>query len=873
MTSDGIEIENHITVIMQFRAMNMQDMERTYLERITPEIRSEVELALRTDEASPGSANVVSDKEEAWYRPSWYTNKENWKRYRELLKNKELKETVIESIDENTTQLMCQLANPNQLDDFQTYGVVLGYVQSGKTANYTALIAKAVDAGYDFIVVLAGLHNNLRLQTQHRIDRELTAVDYETLPGIKVEKPRPDNSWYSLTSDDDFNVKGNARHTMSDKRPIYTVMKKNVTVMEKFLEWLSQAGEDVLNGKKMLLIDDEADHGTVNTGKAPEDDDEDDSMEEEYWDEEPGDLDPSRTNECIRKILQLFSRRAYVGYTATPFANVLIDPYDEDVELGPSLYPRDFIISLPKPENYIGAEDLFPETIEPSALEGQIRIIPDDEARRIRIMTEPREQSADYFGVEKSLRNAMLDFILTGCCKLHRGQIKEHHSMLIHCSHYKEVQSWLMDRVEKLWNFFRNNAKYSNQFPALLEELEKRWNKHFLGKNQDTVEPWNEIKTHLNDFCQSVEVREINSKSGGDLDYHNHKNGLRVIAIGGNKLSRGLTLEGLTVSYFGRPTRMYDSLLQMGRWFGFHPGYGDLVRLHLTANLLEWFSWLAHVERQIRLDIERYDRLNKSPLELAVRIQTHPELQVTSRLKRRSAVEIQVGWDGQTASTLYVNDDNKILKQNITTTSSFVEMLQSSKEKRMVESHHIWDKITGAEIIQFINSMKYPKEESSFDPKSISKYVERQVGNGELNDWSVALISIMDKSRSKQKLGDLEIRTVKRTRQRGSNKIPDLLDNKHLSLDLEGHPERFTHPDKYFPKNVMWEYRPKSQGLLIIYVLDGHDESTPTNSRESIFAGGEDRQNIVSIGIVFPNSIDAERANYVAVRGVPPSEY
>ena len=235
MTSDGIDIESHIAVIMQFRAMNIQDMERTYLERITPEIRSKVELALRTDEASPGSANVVSDKEEAWYRPSWYTNKENWKRYRELLINKDMKETVIESIDENTTQLMCQLANPNQLDDFQTYGVVLGYVQSGKTANYTGLIAKAVDAGYDFIVVLAGLHNNLRLQTQHRIDRELTAVDYETLPGIKVEKPRPDNSWYSLTSDDDFNVKGNARHTMSDKRPIYTVMKKNVTVMEKFL--------------------------------------------------------------------------------------------------------------------------------------------------------------------------------------------------------------------------------------------------------------------------------------------------------------------------------------------------------------------------------------------------------------------------------------------------------------------------------------------------------------------------------------------------------------------------------------------------------------------------------------------------------------
>ena len=864
-------------MIMQFRAMNMQDMEHTYLERIGPEIRTEVELALRTDEALPGAANVISEKEEAWYRPSWYTQKENWKRYRELLVKKEMDEaTVIDVIDKNTTQILCQMANPNQLDDFQTYGLVLGYVQSGKTANYTAVIAKAVDAGYDFIVVLAGLHNNLRLQTQHRIDRELTAVDYETLPGIKVEKPHPDYSWYSLTSDDDFNVKGNARHTMSDKRPIYTVMKKNVTVMEKFLEWLSQAGKDVLKGKKLLLIDDEADHATVNTGRASEDDilEDGDDVDDGYWDEEPGDLDPSRTNECIRKILQLFSRRAYIGYTATPFANVLIDPNDEDEELGLTLYPRDFIMSLPKPQNYIGAEDLFPETIEPSKLEGQVRIISDDESQRIRDMIEPPEQSADYCGVEKSLRKAMLDFILTGCCKFHRGQNDKHHSMLIHCSHLKEVQSWLREKIEILWKLLQNQARYSKQDPTLLLELEKRWNKHFLGKNEDTMESWDEIKIHLRKFCDSVEVREINSNNpGGDLDYQNHENGLKVIAIGGNKLSRGLTLEGLTVSYFGRPTRMYDSLLQMGRWFGFRPGYGDLVRLHLTANLLEWFSWLAHVERQIRLDIERYDRLNKSPLELAVRIQTHPELQVTSRLKRRSAVDIQVGWDGQTASTLYIDNDTTILEQNLTTTSSFVEMLQSSKQKRMVESHHVWDQVTGAEIVQFINSMKYPKEETAFDPKSISQYIERQIENGELNSCSIALISLTDKQRSLQKIADLEIRTVKRTRQRGSNKIPDLLDNKHLSLDLKGHPERFAHPEKYFPKNIMWEYRSQSQGLLIIYIIDGHEDSTQTNSRESVFADGEERQNIVSLGVVFPTSVNAERANYVAVMGVPPGEY
>ena len=155
----------------------------------------------------------------------------------------------------------------------------------------------------------------------------------------------------------------------------------------------------------------------------------------------------------------------------------------------------------------------------------------------------------------------------------------------------------------------KNYLRYSNQESDLLEDLESRWKGNFYLRNTDTSETWEEIKRHLTSFSKTVCVREINSSNpDGDLDYQNHPDGLRVIAIGGNKLSRGLTLEGLTVSYFGRPTQMYDSLLQMGRWFGFRPGYKDLVRLHLTGELLEWFSWLAHVERQIRIDIERYDR-------------------------------------------------------------------------------------------------------------------------------------------------------------------------------------------------------------------------------------------------------------------------
>lgn len=422
----------------------------------------------------------------------------------------------------------------------------------------------------------------------------------------------------------------------------------------------------------------------------------------------------------------------------------------------------------------------------------------------------------------------------------------------------------------------KNYLRYSNQESDLLEDLESRWNGNFYLRNTDTSETWEEIKRHLTSFSKTVCVREINSSNpDGDLDYQNHPDGLRVIAIGGNKLSRGLTLEGLTVSYFGRPTQMYDSLLQMGRWFGFRPGYKDLVRLHLTGELLEWFSWLAHVERQIRIDIERYDRLNKSPLELAVRIQTHPQMAVTSKLKRRSAKEIRVGWDGQTTSTLYFDYENpQALSQNLVTGSEFIEKITDGSTKRMVGTHHLWDGVGGSEVIQFMNSLHYP-DHPTFDRKSLSSYIKNRLKDGELDSWSVALISLADSRRSEVNLGGVQIRTVLRSRQAGTRKIPDLVDKKHWSIDLDGHPEKFDSPDVYYPKQAMLKHRGVDNGLLLLYVLDSKG-SLPNDQtgRSPILPDDHQQNHILGLGIAFPLSEKAahERGEYMVVKGVESDE-
>jgi len=873
--NESQNIESLTQTVMMLRQTGGDHVVEAYLSSQSEEVRNAVMEATRLSIAHPSPADVISSKvDEKWYHPNFFSSTGNWLRYRDVLEKKNMGADVVETIDRTTTQILNEMTHPAQ-PSFQTYGLVLGYVQSGKTANYTGVMAKAADAGYDFIIILAGLHNNLRLQTQHRIDRELTAHEHHSLPGVKVEVPPPEHSWRSLTLDDDFNVVGNARRTVSAQRPVYAVMKKNCTVLEKFLNWLAEAGEDVLTNKRLLLIDDEADHASVNTGTGANEEDYLSEDEEEYYDEEPGDLNQSRTNELIRRLLKLFDRRAYIGYTATPFANVLIDPFEEDAELGPTLYPRDFIISLPKPDAYIGAEDMFTEHTDPSRLEGQVRIIPDDEADRIRDLIEPEDLPSYYCEVEKSLRDAVLDFVLSGCCRIERGHTEFHHSMLVHVHHMTDVQSQLFEKVNKMWETMKNYLRFTTISNEIIEDLEERWKLHFHNRDEKTTEEWEDIKKHLVTFTETVEVREINSSNKeGDLDYHNHPKGLKVIAIGGNKLSRGLTLEGLTVSYFGRPTQMYDSLLQMGRWFGYRPGYKDLVRLHLTAELLEWFSWLGEVERQVRVDIERYDRLNKSPDELAVRIKTHPQMAVTSALKRRSGREIRVGWDGQTTQSLYFNySDIQSLQENLNIGSRFIEETNKNHNHRNVQQHHIWDDVKGKQILDFINSLNYPPH-ATFDRKSISSYIRERNNDNELDSWSVCLINLDSKHRNVAEIGGFSIQTVTRTRQAGTKKIPDLVASEHWSIDLEDYPDAYTSETEFYPKRLMFDSRSVNRGLLLIYIIDGHtDADSEHPTRSSPFEDSDEKSHILGLGIAFPISDRAERAGYIAVEGVPTDEY
>ena len=630
----------------------------------------------------------------------WYTDKSddsNWARYCDLLNRKKWKDNVIQSIEKSTRKAMNFLFNPKQEQVDAKYGLVVGHVQSGKTANYTGLIARAADAGYDVIIVLAGLHNNLRKQTQIRLERELMGTDKG---GLHVNKPEGPE-WYPITTqDDDFQTMTNPGF-LSGNNPVIAVVKKNVSPLTKLHDMFYGFSEEKRCKLNLLMIDDESDHATINT-KNQEINSE--LIDFDDYDEDEDDEEITNAtiiNTRLRQILGLFPRSAYVGYTATPFANVLIDPEGDHDSLGKTLYPRDFIMALPKPKGHMGLNEFFPDNEEMDhTYASQVEIVPPEEAEELRNYEQGEERLLD-FNIPTSLENAVIDYLLSGAARICRGHSNFHHSMLIHTRHTIRNQSPVADKVTALTDYWNNHLvnQYSSEGRILRERFRMRWEINF-STHELTNESWEEIEPSLMKFVQQkYTVMEINSNSEHNLDYDKHKNGLKVIAVGGNRLSRGLTLEGLSSTFFIRESRMYDTLTQMGRWFGFRPGYADLVRLHITPTLLEWFSWLTGVERELRSDVERYADTGLKPDALAVRILKHRKMLPTSRAKMRSAKAFAPGLGASSLRTKkFTLDSPEKLVANLRTISEFLSSIGKYEDNN---AGILWRDVDPDKIISF----------------------------------------------------------------------------------------------------------------------------------------------------------------------------
>ena len=821
-----------------------------------------------------------------------------WTRYkRYLAEQKHFAPEVISQLDDLTDRILDKLFNP-QRDDviINKKGLVVGQVQSGKTANYTGLICKAADAGFNLIIILAGIHNNLRSQTQTRIDEGFLGFDTQNTRAYDMNRtirigvgliPGFDNaianSYTTSTERGDFTKQAanTAGFNFNNPQPIILVIKKNVSVLKRLYSWLkSQSTHDIIANKSLLLIDDEADNASINTSR-------------------DGD-DPTAINKNICKIIKLFNRSAYVGYTATPFANIFI-PLDKD-----DLFPKDFIINLPAPDNYIGPEKVFGTSANPDGNEDLLPIVfPVTDSDTFVPAGHKRDDPKPTIDdIPESLKTAIKCFIITCAIRIARGQENKHNSMLIHVSRFQAWQNHLKIIIDRLFKYYKSEIEAND--PTIMEEFRQIFeedtpnyrsycsitreimNSPVLSRvdNRMRLHTWNEIKPLLYRAVQKIEVKSINGTSGDSLTYYeNEKNGISVIAIGGDKLSRGLTLEGLSVSYFLRASKMYDTLMQMGRWFGYRPGYVDLCRLFTSNELNEWYRHITLASDELREEFRYLAESGGTPENYALKVRTHPgQLQITSISKMRHTRNIQVSWAGRLVETYQLLQNSISKRNNLAVTDSLLSELGTPDR---IKSDYLWTSVSSDIICDYLSRFQLPESLTKVNLDLICDYIRELNEVGELISWNIALMSKnVDKNtcvhtfsngvqvgcfirRQAKDAQNSKTYYIRKNHIVGNptdefidlpaNMLSDALDETRDRKFKAGEEWKHDYPS---PQLVRQEFRSKQTPLLMIYPLNpafsnvpGLTDTTTDTKNDEPFIG---------FAIAFPHSDTNKAVSYVA---------
>lgn len=638
----------------------------------------------------------------------WYY----WERYRKhLLTTKSFPPNVVRTLDEITDKIIDRLEDPSKQGGWARRGLVVGHVQSGKTANYAGVVCKAADAGYQVIIVLAGLLNSLRNQTQERLDSDFMGFctrlkDY--IGASRFDKSR--RPIYFTTSIEDFKKSSANSFGMeldAVNEPVLFVLKKNKSTLENLHKWLLEHNRHNLRDKSMLLIDDEADHASINTNK--------------------DDKSPTTINRAIRDLLSIFDKSSFVGYTATPFANIFIDPESEDEmkngELYRDLFPRDFILSLDPPDNYVGPHRVFTGNGDLDI----IREIDDNEDLlpiRHKIHFTPEV-------LPRSLNKAVECFILAKAIRQLRGQTGKHYSMMVNASRFTRVQDQLkgliIERVKSLRSAIGNYASLAPEEALQNREIQSLY-ETWTGEFGQSGFSWKAVQGALKDSIDPVRVISVNGgPTGESLDYRKseYPDGRTIIAVGGLGLSRGLTLDGLLVSYFLRNSVMYDTLMQMGRWFGYRDGYADLCRIFMTGQAESWYCHIADASEELREDFRAMEKLKLTPLDFGLRVRSHPTaLIVTARNKMRKGIQVphKISLDGRLIETTALSSSDDIIRENRSLADSFVRSIQSnaSFSYQRTSIGHLWSGVPLERLAGFVESFSnHPESFYTFYPKPL----------------------------------------------------------------------------------------------------------------------------------------------------------
>lgn len=788
--------ESQYTILKQFTRtfidLSLSQGKELKLEDIDSYINQAVMLSkLDCDEAAKTRLfidmeyeyKIVHNKGQAIFndygeKREWYSNlkiQDNffWSRYKDyLINHSSISRISINLLDDITLpDIMNCLGNPNDALDKPRLrrGLIIGDVQSGKTATYTGLICKAADAGYKVVILLTGITENLRRQTQERIDEGIVGITLkkegkiEKYPRVGVGLDNKQIKATSVTSTLNDFVGNCNKITMSlaSNSLVLFVIKKNVSVLQRLFNWLREQNIDPVKGYvnvPMLLIDDEADNASVNTRK--------------------DETDPTRTNKLIRQICNLFMNSTYVGFTATPFANVFIDPDSVDAMQHADLFPEHFIYALEAPSNYVGADKIFyPEgtfyhnlryitdITEPDYASEEYKDLVQNNLEVLNSGTFYYKHKKEWDGIlPNSLRESILCFCLANVVRDLRGQSKEPRSMLVNMSRFIHVQKVITGHVaewfEALFNDIRvnfNEDASKNHHLPLYGELRSLWEKHFSQVNDVTFARVSQKATLLA-ALEKIEVKMVNgSKQSASLNYKENPS-LRVIAIGGLALSRGLTLEGLMVSYFYRNTATFDVLMQMGRWFGYRRGYEDLFQIWTSHTSALWYAEVAKASAELKNDIREMFDQQLTPKDFGIKVRDNcDELQITASNKMRTAVskDMMYSFYGNIYDTPYITskiEHNKINMQRVQELASelfaqgyslrFTDYKKVNKDVNDTSdgSSRYFADVPKEVVVEFLRGIKYSMANPRFDAKNIINFLKDEDTEG-VDLWDVVFES------------------------------------------------------------------------------------------------------------------------------------
>ena len=521
------------------------------------------------------------------------------------------------------------------------------------------------------------------------------------------------------------------------------MVKKNKSVLNNLYKWLIENNADHETGLidlPLLLIDDEADNASVNT-----------NSEEK---------DPTAINQAIRNILNCFRQASYLGITATPFANIFIDP-DTD-EATRDLFPKDFLTVLPTPELYIGADKIFgngdadewdeniPQTRTGGAYGDSIIPIDNEEQLPYFVFKHKKELADDLCDLPDSMKKAIRYFILVCGISDLRKDNTEHRSMLVNVSRYTKVQNKTADLIEKYVSNLKSDLE--NYSALSLEKAMQIKNiaaffsiwQEFDLESIAGIDWAAFLSNYLLKAAKRVEVRSVNQVHGASsLNYYEYKNvGMRVIAVGGNSLSRGLTLEGLCVSYFYRNTMMYDTLLQMGRWFGYRPNYDDLFKIWMAEDAIDWYGYITDAINELKDELRKMKRQNQTPEDFGLKVRQAPgSLLITARNKMRTATSVKrpITVSGRMIETPRLKGDVVSIQENEKLCRSFIESISAEVQYEYdnFTKAFIWRKVPKKSIIEIVRNYITHPWNLNFQPTALAEYIATD--DGPLDCWDVAI--------------------------------------------------------------------------------------------------------------------------------------